>query len=95
MRLLPQSPAPRRKRLTELVSSEASLSTCRFFATFISITAIMPHAVHCGKPRAAGGCHAIALRFGHFSAKRNDNASMLERAFAAPLTSEVPFPEHG
>jgi len=31
----------------------------------------MPHAVHCGKPRAAGGCHAIALRFGHFSAKRN------------------------
>jgi hypothetical protein len=30
------------------------------FAAFISITAIMPHAVHCGKPRAGGGSHAIA-----------------------------------
>jgi hypothetical protein len=57
------APARRRQRPKEPVSMKASLSACRFAsAAYISVAAIMPHAVHCGKPRAEGSSHALALQ---------------------------------
>jgi hypothetical protein len=42
---------------------KASLSTCRIaLAAYISVAAIMAHAVHCGKPRAGGSSHALEFQ---------------------------------
>jgi len=61
---------------------KASLSACRLFAAYISVTAIMPYALASGKPRPADGSHAIDLQ-----AKLFPQSGMAIGAFSGSVAS--------